>query len=150
MKWRHFIGPENRTVLWLDPIFTHSILAWRLDWTISDTPLSYNCLALATHVIMFCFTMGFERRHSKIYAAVTQWQSRCIKSSGQYKGPHTKNWSFFKSIFDVTNWKSLFQLSQNFLNFWNILFFKEVMAIYVPPKSPNIWRPILGPARASK
>ena len=45
---------------------------------------------------------------------------------------------------------SLFQLSQNFLNFLNILIFKEVMAIFVPPKSPNIWRPILGPGRVSK
>ena len=46
--------------------------------------------------------------------------------------------------------ESLFQLSQNFLNFLNILIFKEVMAIFVPAKSPNIWRPILGPAQVSK
>ena len=39
---------------------------------------------------------------------------------------------------------------QNFFIVLNILIFKEVMAIFVPPKSPNIWRPILGPAQVSK
>ena len=34
--------------------------------------------------------------------------------------------------------------------FFKYLIFKEVMAIFVPAKSPNIWQPILGPAQAFK
>ena len=33
--------------------------------------------------------------------------------------------------------------------FLNLLISKDVMAIFVPPKSPNIWQPILGPASGS-